>query len=561
MATGSWHSILLLLLLSLSACATFDERPHDVTSQPSAETEAPDAARRSFTILAVNDIYRLKGIDGGRSGGLARLRSLRTELEREHPDLLFLHAGDLLFPSLLSRSFEGAQMIDVLNYLDGDGDGFDSRMFITFGNHEFDLGKFDEASILDSRVEESQFTWLGTNVVFKSDPDGLPLIAAENLIDSTIVDSGGVRVGLFSLSTDEKHPAFVHSFLEPKAVARRAVADLRRRGAEVVVALTHLTLAEDIDLLCRLGDAGPDLAIGGHEHSKQADGRCGRWVIKADAEAVSASVVRVTLAGGEGPQVQFSYRELGPEAPAAAAVEEVADGWVARHEKEYCGSRGKPLGCLATVVGRPAERLVGEELEIRRYETNLGNWILDLALSSLREQGAQAAFLNSGSLRLNSNIPVGDVTHRHVEEIFQYPSGLRLLRVKGSVLQQVISHAVTDWAGNGRWLQISGFAFRHDPQTTTADRLTLLTADGPRPVDPDEELLVVTNDFVATPGTGQDGYTMLTAPMLVPLGGEPPNLRQLVMEAFAASRAEGISPQVEGRICNPTRPGPCLATR
>ena len=99
------------------------------------------SAERGFTILAVNDVYRIAGVDEGQRGGIARVRSLRAELEREHPDLLVLHAGDILFPSLISRLYDGRQMIDVLNLLDGDALGFDTRMFVTFGNHEFDKRK------------------------------------------------------------------------------------------------------------------------------------------------------------------------------------------------------------------------------------------------------------------------------------------------------------------------------------------------------------------------------------------------------------------------------------
>src|SRR5712691_3648623 len=65
-----------------------------------AHSGSEPPSQRSFTLLAVNDVYRIEGVDGGQRGGLARLRSLRVELERTSPDLLFLHAGDLLFPSL-----------------------------------------------------------------------------------------------------------------------------------------------------------------------------------------------------------------------------------------------------------------------------------------------------------------------------------------------------------------------------------------------------------------------------------------------------------------------------
>ena len=37
-------------------------------------------------------------------------------------------------------------MVDVLNLMDGDAAGFDHRMFVTFGNHEFDRGKLEQAN-------------------------------------------------------------------------------------------------------------------------------------------------------------------------------------------------------------------------------------------------------------------------------------------------------------------------------------------------------------------------------------------------------------------------------
>src|SRR6185295_5970867 len=152
---------------------------------------APAAASgaRTAVILAINDVYRIEGVERGTVGGIARLRTLRQQLEREHPDLLVMHAGDLLFPSFLSRSFNGQQMVDVLNGLDGDETAFDPRMFVVFGNHEFELGYLDQAGVLDQRVEQSQFRWVNGNVTFVNGPDGAPLIAAPNLAPTWIVDS------------------------------------------------------------------------------------------------------------------------------------------------------------------------------------------------------------------------------------------------------------------------------------------------------------------------------------------------------------------------------------
>ena len=60
-------------------------------------------------VLHINDVYRIDGVDSGDAGGMARLTTLREQLEREHPNLLLMHAGDFLFPSVLSRNFAGAR--------------------------------------------------------------------------------------------------------------------------------------------------------------------------------------------------------------------------------------------------------------------------------------------------------------------------------------------------------------------------------------------------------------------------------------------------------------------
>jgi 5'-nucleotidase len=47
-----------------------------------APTAAPGTGAR-FTILQVNDVYKIEGIERGRFGGIARLRTLRRQLEAE----------------------------------------------------------------------------------------------------------------------------------------------------------------------------------------------------------------------------------------------------------------------------------------------------------------------------------------------------------------------------------------------------------------------------------------------------------------------------------------------
>ena len=554
----SWGATFVVLAALMAGCATTDRSVPSTSAAVKDAASADAEATERCTILHINDVYRIGGADEGMEGGMPRLRTLRVELEKDYPDLLTLHAGDFLYPSLMSRLYDGEQMVDAMNRIDGDPDAFDDRMFVTFGNHEFDVEQRRGAELLNQRLEESQFTWFGTNIDFTTDTTDGPVVRQDLVEQRRIVDCGGLRVGLFGVTLDDVQTEYIDRYRDPIAVAREETQTLRDSGADVVIALTHLSMAEDVALLEALGPDGPDLSLGGHEHDKQSQNIGGRLVIKADAEARTASVVHVAAPAspGEPPVVDFEFRELGSKVQPDPDLQAAVDAWTERHEREFCAAKDRAPDCLSQAVGRTQVELVGEEIEIRKYETNLGNWILDQALAAYAPHGAHIAFVNSGSLRLNQDIPADHpITLRHVEEIFQYPSGLAVLRLNGALLQEIVDAAVTDWTGQGKWLQISGFAFRHDPETESATDLTLLTDNGSRPIDPNEEIFAVTGTFLAA---GNDGYTMLNEELVV--DGMPElSLRDLFIEGLTEAGDTGIAPTVEGRICNSQQKGPCLA--
>jgi len=504
-------------------------------------------------ILSINDVYRIEGVDGGARGGMARVRALREDLERSHPDLLLLHAGDFLFPSLLSDTYGGGQMVEVMNLLDGRADAFDYRFLITFGNHEFDRDDEEGGENLAEQIAASEFRWLGSNLVFD---DGFPtgrLEADGRLAETALVDSGGLRVGVFSLTTDLEKPVYVNGFLDRQTTAALLSGQLRKGGAEVVVALTHLPIGEDRALLESLGARGPDLIIGGHEHQRHVEEIDGRWIVKADADARTAAVVHIRLVDGR-PAISVGYRFLGPDGPEPdPAVQEDVEDWLVRHDKEVCEKDDKPAGCLSEELAKTDVQLVAEEIEIRKYETNLGDWVADQAREAL---DADVAFVNSGSLRLNQDVPPGPFTERQLRELFPYPNDLVKLQITGELLQEVVNHSIEGWTGEGYFLQISGFAFRHDPATGSATDLTLLTGEdgegGTTRIEADTRLTAVTVGYLRQ---GKDGYACLGSESIQELASRD-GFIDLVRDRL--KEAGEIAPEAEGRICNSQRPEvPC----
>ena len=72
-------------------------------------------------------------------------------------------AGDFLSPSLLSKWYRGAQMVEQLNVAKLD--------MATFGNHEFEL---DRDSLI-ARIAQSHFRWTSANCMMR---DGKPFLHA-----------------------------------------------------------------------------------------------------------------------------------------------------------------------------------------------------------------------------------------------------------------------------------------------------------------------------------------------------------------------------------------------
>lgn len=549
----------LAAALPILACTPAAGVTPGASAPPAAAQPAEAGAPRVCGILSVNDTYRIEPSPGG-TGGMAAVRALRARLQARYPDLLMLHAGDFLFPSLLSRRYLGAQAIDVFNRLDG-SDAFDPRLIVTFGNHEFDD---DRASVVAARVAESTFRWVSSNIDFAKSKDGTPLMATHKIAEDVLLPCGGFDVGIFAVTTDVKSSPFVERYRDPIEVARARTKSLKERGAQAVIGLTHLPVDIDEKLLATLGPDGPDVILGGHEHVRQTRTAAGRSVYKADADAKTANLVELTL-GPSGVSASHRWIDVGPDDPAPdPAMKEVVDGWLTRHEREYCQEKLKqPPGCLGEKLTVAGADLVAEELMIRRFETNLGDFVADQMLAPFAKDGAQIAFINAGTLRLNYNIVKGTpITRRVVEELFAYPAPLRLIEITGERLMKVLARATSGWTGQGHWLQIAGFAYRFDPKSGQVESLTLL-GPTPRPIAPTDKLRAVVSTFLLDPSKGQDGYTMLGPDDIVdklgPALNSGPDLRQLVVDAFHKAGPAGIAPQTDGRVCNASRPGPCLA--
>ncbi len=95
------QNMLLAVLLVANALAAGAQQKTDCTTR--------------ITLLQVNDVYQFAPVDRGTAGGIARVLTLKKEIQQKSPHTLFLFAGDTISPSVESITYKGAQMIEAWN--------------------------------------------------------------------------------------------------------------------------------------------------------------------------------------------------------------------------------------------------------------------------------------------------------------------------------------------------------------------------------------------------------------------------------------------------------------
>jgi len=527
----------MLTFLTLLACPK--KAPVDAAAAPSGRCGLQDDGSRTFVVLHINDVYRVAG--HGDEGGFARVRTLRRELESEcGGPVLLTHGGDVLFPSALSGAFDARQKVELINLLDG-SDEHDPYLFAVPGNHDFDRSRMKDATLMRQLFGASDFQWVASNVRW------VPNAKITEPVERAVLEVNGVQVGLFGLTTDMKKPAYALIESDYLAAAAAQTAAVRNEGAEVVLALTHLEAEADAELL-RHQDKGPDLVLGGQVHDAETAEVDGRYVLKAQADAREARVAWITVDSDGSVEVEHSAVMLDESVAEDPAIAAAADAWWAAYELAACE---KSWGCLDENVGTAGTALVGTETALRRGETALGNAIAD---GLLAPTGADVALINAGALRLNADFAAGEeITRRDIDELIAYDEPIRVLELSGERLAQVLNHSVVGWPGHGRWLQLSGVAFKHVDGAATD--IHILTAEGPVALDPAATYRVVTINWLVDPKIGdQDGYgdEANGGLNMTDVVEDGPMLKEAVAKGLSGE----VLAVVEGRVCQDE--GPCL---
>lgn len=430
---------------------------------------SPDTGETvEFTILSINDVYEIDALEGGKSGGMARVETLHKQLLAENPNTILVHGGDFLNPSLLGtmkdengERFRGKQMIDVMNAMSFD--------LVALGNHEFDLDYDD----FQKRLNESNFQWISTNNRLKEGDKLSPLFVEKDgerveipktvTFEFTNKKGQKINVGFISATIDSNPTDYIDygDVYEDAIIAYKNL----EPKTDVVLGLTHLALHQDKLLSKSLPEI--PLIIGGHEHTNMLVPVGDALISKADANAKTAYVHRITF--------NLKTKETTIDSELIAINEKIeGDKEVARLVEQWNVQLDKKLREILTdpyeVIYIAKEPLDGRDGPIRSTQTNLGGIIAE-SMSAAFDNSVDCAIVNGGSIRIDDELH-GNITGVDIFRVLPFGGGINKVEMKGELLEKVLNYGRLK-AGTGAYLQLYDASYNSNTKIWTIGDNTL----------------------------------------------------------------------------------------
>ncbi len=406
-----------------------------------------DDGKITFTFLQVNDVYEIAPIQGGKYGGMARLETVHQELIKENENTFVMMAGDFLNPSLLGtikyegNRIRGRQMVEVMNAMNFE--------LAAFGNHEFDLSRND----LQKRIDESTFHWIGANVALNIDGYSEPFfkkikgekhpIPQTHKITIKDKDGTNLSIGFISVcipSNPRSYVSYSDIFDEAKA-SYEALKD----SVDVVFGLTHVNIKQDKQIAEMLPNI--PLIMGGHEHTNMKYQVGNTSITKADANAKSAYIHKITFdKKTKRTTVTSTLKEINSDIRSDESVGAIVEKW-----QTVLNTKIKEIVANPNEVIYDAKvPLDGRDTPIRSEQTNLGALVTE-GMAFAFDNKVDAAMVNGGSIRIDDEL-MGDVTSTDIFRVLPFGGSIYKIEIKGFLLKEVLDFGKAA-KGKGPYLQ------------------------------------------------------------------------------------------------------------
>lgn len=443
---------------------------------------------------------------GGGASTATIINAVRRKAEKEGNAVLLVDGGDFFEgPPALGRNSRGAAIIEYMNQI-----GYDA---LVPGINDFKYG----VENLESLAARAKFPFVATNL-FKSGTNQSP----GKIAPYVLLEKQNIKIGIFgiiskSAEVNNDSASIAGVFFAPEvAAARRAVSELRARGADLIIALAHLGLPYDpqegYQLLTQM-DAqklskasyvtgmelahfvpGIDVLVSGNSrrgyNSPWEDpvhhticvqnyangGNLGLITLKVDRQ--THALVGYELPSKDAGLLLLTEDEFWPEAQMSHFIGQL--------QQKYAPDFDRVIGVTRTTLYRSTQG-----------ESPMANLMCDAMLAASK---ADFAFNNFVSMR--RDIPIGPITPRDISQVFPFGNQIVVITMKGSLLKELLERSVeSGYSG----MAIGGGRVVYDTHLPDGNKIVEFIVRG-KPLDPQAIYRVATTEYLAE---GNYGMTPL----------------------------------------------------
>lgn len=399
------------------------------------EINPPEPQEKEFVILFTNDFHsQIEPLSKEETynadrGGAKRIKALVDSVRTAEKTVFLADAGDFVQGTYYFSLLNGVVEMKIMDEI-----GYDVR---TLGNHEFDK---------KMACLQDMLTWSSVPAV-ASNYDFTRTSLVNKVEQSMIIEKNGVKVGFIGLNVK------LDNLVAPSAregvdwqnainVADDLAKELRDRGADIVIALSHLGYEKNssevyYDRGIAMNTRHIDMIIGGHSHTflNYAD-----WVKNQDNESVPVvqtgskgiclgyAKIKIDKSG----KPTFTYKLI----PVKNHLDKKLDPDFSAIVDEYTASVSYKM---EEVIGNCPQAIRKSAPESPLY--NLTGDALIWMAKEYMDVDADVSLYNSGGLR--SEISAGNLTIGNVYAVYPFDNVLSIVTLKGSDLKTMFNYVAS----------------------------------------------------------------------------------------------------------------------
>ncbi len=386
---------------------------------------------------------------GGYAAVKATIEKIRAQGNNKGLDSVVLDAGDFSEGSQFFYSDKGRQSWRIMDVM-----GFDA---VTIGNHDWLIGAQQMDDIFAKIRPRTPFLAANLNITKSKYP-----WLERGMKSAVEFERGGVKVAVLGVTTDE----LVYRWrmnaggISAPADAANALTDTLRSRNDLVIALTHIGVMEDIKLVSKTRNI--DLVVGGHSHTRLSSPLSAKNKDGLDVPIVQTGehgqwigVMTVDVEKGQ-PMKVLSYelvpvRNSDARAPEAAPVVEMIQQARRQLEDRYSAN------WLYDTIGFT-------QLPIERPVTQYTQWG-NFAMEAIRQAAGADIAIDPGEFH-GSTQPSGVITNESIMKsyprVFEVDNAMGWtvwkIRVPGWLLKFVFEYVTN----NGLHMNVAGLTFDAD---------------------------------------------------------------------------------------------------